>query len=77
MSKTRNSSQNNVVQYKTFNYDINNKHIIGFTHFRQCHKKLDIMSHVKTDVMAGLLYLIALDCAGVLNKVATECIPHK
>ncbi len=41
-------SQYNVVQYNTtFNYELSNKHIIEFTHFRQCHQKLNIMSIVK------------------------------
>ncbi len=45
-----------VVQYiTTFNYDLSNKHIIEFTHFQQCHQKLNIINFVKVEFIGELL----------------------
>lgn len=35
---------------------------------------MNIIGIIKVDFMAYELYWTALDCAGVSNKVATECI---
>lgn len=41
------------------------KHVNGFTHFRQ--------SYYELNIVPGLLYWTASDCAGMSNKVATDC----
>ena len=37
-------------------------------------KRKNIIGIIKIDLMAEHLYWIAIDCTGVPNKVATECI---
>ncbi len=54
----KNTSQCNVVQHNT---TFNNK-------------KLNLINFVKVEFIAELLYWIALDCIGVPNKVATDCV---
>lgn len=46
-----------LVQYCTvFNYNLDIKHVPEFTHFQQCQHKLNIVSFLKTDIVAWLLY---------------------
>lgn len=47
--------------------------IINIMNNHLSEKNLKFISFIKVEVMAKLLYGIALECTGVSNKVAFEC----
>lgn len=53
--------------------NLNNKHIVEY-HLRRFEQKLVILSFVKEEYVAELLYRVALNCIGVPIKVARECM---